>query len=258
VSGGSAGGSGGGATGGSGASSTGSAVPGGSGGPGGSWIGVDLVALDEHVGQRVRVGGLVAALESDGFRLDDGTATGRVVLAGAATGQLATLAPGDALAVVGNVERRDAGTAPEAVVVVDDPAAVLRAGDPVPDPSTGLDPAGSADAAAIAAAGAGSGDPLHFDARTAGLADPAVPEVGALGIVLIGLASLAVTLLRRRRGRRRLATAVAARLDALVGARRPAPATAGLTMSGTAGPSTAGTVGLSGAPDPAPGPLRGA
>jgi hypothetical protein len=176
------------------------------------------VALDEHVGERVRVGGLVAGLESDGFRLDDGTAVGRVVLEGGAAGQLASLSPGDALGVVGMAERRVAGGRTETVVIVEDPAAVLRAGDPVPDPSTGLDPASSP--------AVGGGDPATTGSQTADLVDPAVPEVGAAGIALIGLASLAVTLLRRRRSRRRLAATVAARLDALDGARRPALATA--------------------------------
>jgi hypothetical protein len=225
--GGTAGGSGG-SAGGGGSSAAG--PPNGSAGPDGSWIDVDLVALDEHVGQRVRVGGLVAGLESDGFRLDDGTAVGRIVLDGAAAGQLASLAVGDALAVVGSVERRESAGRQEPLVVVDDPAAVLRAGDPVPDPNTGLDPA--------AGAAAASGDP-GVDQRTATLVDPAVPEVGAAGIVLIGLASLAVTLLRRRRSRRRLAATVAARLDALVGVRRPAlaPAEATTSTAEPAGPS---------------------
>jgi hypothetical protein len=124
-------------------------------------------------------------------------------------------------------------------VIVEDPAAVLRAGDPVPDPSTGLDPASSP--------AFGSGDPAAIESQTAGLVDPAVPEVGAAGIALIGLASLAVTLLRRRRSRRLLAATVAARLDALVGARRPALATAEATAAAApALPLTSATP-----PDPA-------
>ena len=46
---------------------------------------VDLVdARRPHVGRRVRVGGLVDELRPDGFTLDDGTATGRIVLRDAA------------------------------------------------------------------------------------------------------------------------------------------------------------------------------
>ena len=63
------------------------------------------------------------------------------------------------------------------------------------------------------------------------VSDPIAPEVGIAGIVLVALASLAVTLLRRQRCRRRLAARIAARLDALVGATAgPVPAmTPGLT-----------------------------
>ena len=43
----------------------------------------DLVDLDGLVGATVRVGGLVVDLRPDGFTLDDGTATGRVILRGA-------------------------------------------------------------------------------------------------------------------------------------------------------------------------------
>ena len=42
----------------------------------------DLVDLATFVGRNVRVGGLVVDLRADGFTLDDGTATGRVVLRG--------------------------------------------------------------------------------------------------------------------------------------------------------------------------------
>jgi hypothetical protein len=72
---------------------------------------------------------------------------------------------------------------------------------------------------------------------SAGLGGIAVPELGALGIVLIGVASLAVTLLRRHRMRRRLATRIADRLAAFVAGSSPvqpalAPAAAGPATSG--------------------------
>jgi hypothetical protein len=172
------------------------------------------VAIDEHVGERVRVGGLVDALETDGFRLDDGTAVGRVVLEAAALPQLASLAAGDALSVVGRVEGRSSEAASETVIVVDDPAAIARAGDPVPDASSGLDPIGL-----IVPGDSPGPDP---GIQTAALADPVVPEVGAVGIVLIGIASLAITWLRRQRGRRRLAARIANRLEAIAVPRQPA------------------------------------
>ena len=65
----------------------------------------------------VRVGGLVRDLRPDGFRLDDGTAVGTVVLAGAALDWLPLIEPGDAINVVGRVSTADAGP----VVTVDDP-----------------------------------------------------------------------------------------------------------------------------------------
>src|SRR5207245_8983031 len=49
---------------------------------------LDLAELGGHVGALVRVGGLVAEMASDGFRVDDGTAVGRVVLRGPALDQL--------------------------------------------------------------------------------------------------------------------------------------------------------------------------
>ena len=111
----------------------------GSPGPGGAadWVAIDLVAIDEHVGERVRVGGLVDALETDGFRLDDGTAVGRVVLEAAALPQLASLGAGDALSVVGRVERRSGEAGSETVIVVDDPAAIARPAIPCRTPAPG-------------------------------------------------------------------------------------------------------------------------
>jgi len=53
----------------------------------------DLVTLDAHVGARVRVGRLIVALLPDGARLDDGTATARLVLAGTAGDLIALLNP---------------------------------------------------------------------------------------------------------------------------------------------------------------------
>jgi hypothetical protein len=66
---------------------------------------------------------------------------------------------------------------------------------------------------------------------SATVADPIAPELGIAGIVLAGLASIAVTLLRRQRSRQRFGDRISARLDALVGATTgPVPAmTPGMT-----------------------------
>jgi len=52
--------------------------------------------------------------------------------------------------------------------------------------------------------------------RASGLLDASLPDIGIAGVLLAGLASLAVTLLRRHRMRRQLAARVARRLSALV------------------------------------------
>ncbi len=187
----------------------------GVGGVGGSspWTDIDLVAIDEHVGRTVRVGGLVAGLEADGFRLDDGTSVARIVLRGPALDGLADIAPDDALSAIGRVERgtgSDATAGGEAVIAVDDPAGIIRVGDPVAD--------GQAAAAAVTASDAGpSASPDPGPPLAATVSDPVAPEVGIVGIVLVALASLAVTVLRRQRTRRRISDRITARLEALVG-----------------------------------------
>jgi hypothetical protein len=170
----------------------------------------DLVDLDLMIGQVVRVGGLVVDLRPDGFTIDDGTAIGRVVLRGAALDRLGLVEPDDALNAIGRVE----STAVGAVVVVEDPAGILQAGDPVAVASTAA-PASSAAgglAASAEATGpssryAGLGGPLPFDAGTAGLGT----------LVAISVASVAVTLLRRAHARRRMTARIAARLAAFAG-----------------------------------------
>jgi hypothetical protein len=189
----------------------GSAVNGTDGAPGasapsnGTPLDVDLVALDEHVGRQVRVGGLVAAIVADGFDLDDGTSIGRVVLRGAALNALPSIGIGDALGAIGKVERTN-----EAVVIaIEDPAGIVLVGDPVAAESAAAPGAGSPDPSAATL-------PTGPGGRAAAMADPLVPELGVVGILLIGAASLAVTALRRQRSRRLLTARIAARLDDLV------------------------------------------
>jgi uncharacterized protein YdeI (BOF family) len=196
-----------------------------------TWTDIDLVAIDEHVGQIVRVGGLVARLETDGFHLDDGTSTARVVLKATALDGLADFSPDDALSAIGRVERGAGTDSSDAVIVVSDPAAIVRVGDPVGD---GPDAGASAIASPASANTPESLDPASMtrDAPVAAtVSDPFSPEAGIAGIVLVAFASLGVTVLRRQRTRRRLTDRIAARLDALVGpAGGPLPAiTPGMT-----------------------------
>ena len=108
------------------------------------------------------------------------------------------------------------------MLAVDDPAGIVLVGDlgattappPKPRPET----------RAIRRrleGGSGPGSATGPAPRiAAGFADPAIPEIGIAGIVLVSLASLVVTLLRRERMRRRLSARIADRLAALVGGRR--------------------------------------
>jgi hypothetical protein len=177
---------------------------------------VDLVALAQHVGRTVRVGGLVEALETDGFTLDDGTASGRVVLVAEAAEYLSLIEPGDALNATGRVEREG----DELRVVVADAAGLVRVGDPT-----------GAEATALAGEPAeGISDPAPGSARLAGgLLGFEPGAAGLVSLVLLSAASLAVTVARRRRAQRLLAARIGARLARIAGpgAARPAGPPAG-------------------------------
>ncbi len=171
----------------------------------------DLADLEQRVGEVVRVGGLVVELASDGFELDDGTAVGSVVLVGEASAYLPLIEPGDALNATGRVERRD-----DAIVVrVTDPAGIARVGEltaPAPAAEGTVPPRPSA--AADPPRAAALGDPF-------GLGGPGT--AGLAWLVLVSMASLAVTLLRRQRTHRRLLARVAARVAAVAGEGGAAP-----------------------------------
>jgi hypothetical protein len=187
----------------------------GSGGPA-TTLDVDLVALGEHVGQTVRVGGLVSELIEDGFLLDDGTAVGRIRLSGSATDYLALLEAGDAINATGRVAADGAAF----VLVVNKAAALVRAGDP--DGAAG-DAAGASVAAGALASGdtgqpSTSADESGATRLAGGLLDGALPEAaGLLGLALASGASLAFTCLRRYRARRLLARRMATRIATFAG-----------------------------------------
>ena len=177
---------------------------------------VDLVSLAEHIGQSVRVGGLISEVTSDGFLLDDGTAVGRIRLAGSATDYIALLEAGDAVNATGRVAAEGAAF----VLLVDEAAGLVRAGDP--DGTTGgaagtgqLDPvvAGDADEPTLSQDSAGASQ------LAGGLLDGALPgAAGLLGLALASVVSVAVSGLRRYRTRRLLARRMAARLATFGGA----------------------------------------
>ena len=124
---------------------------------------VDLRDIAAHVGQRVRVGGLVTDVGADGVRLDDGTSGALLVLEGDATDLLTVLEPGDALNATGTPDQRD-----ETVLVVADAADIELVGD------LGADPA-STDGVGLAAAVVESNPATT--AEPAMSADPSTPAV---------------------------------------------------------------------------------
>jgi hypothetical protein len=166
---------------------------------------VDLADLASFVGQTVRVGGLVVDLRPTGFTLDDGTAAGIVVLAGLAAETIPLIEPDDAINVVGRVTRVDGG---DLAVVVDDPAAIALGsaldGLAGARPSQGAIDAAAAGRSDVVVAGVG-GDATWLPGAGAGL----------VGLVGISLASIAVTVVRRRHVRRLMALRIAARLAAV-------------------------------------------
>ena len=188
---------------------------------------VDVAGLRGSVGDRVRVGGLVTSLEPDGFRLDDGTGTVRIVLRADAASYLGLIEPGDALSATG---RATSNGAQGVSIVVDAGGDLVRAGDPVDPglqatsrPTVTPGGAGSAPQDGIVASATDRPDvPTGSTSHVAGtgLAGLPAPSPAGLGwLVLASLASVAMTLLRRRQLQRRLATRVIERLNALVAPR---------------------------------------
>ena len=199
--------------GGSAGSSGGTSAPAASGSTGGSGIGssdvanatdIDLRDLGAHVGERVRVGGLVTTVEVAGVRLDDGTSQALLVLDGDAADLLGTLQVGDALNATGTPEQRA-----EPVLVVAGAADLELVGDLGGADASSADPA---QAAAVA-----PGDSPVAPVRSVLTPGPGVDSLATgLGtLVLISLASLVVTLARRQRSQRVMRSRIVARLEAI-------------------------------------------
>ncbi len=169
-------------------------------------IDLDLADLADHLGAIVRVGGSVQAIDETGFTLDDGTGIGRIVLLDEAAAYLSMMAPGDVLNAVGVV----AGTAAAPEIRVSDPAGIIR----VDDVGAPAEQVSGADApAAVASA------PSTTRAEGLGALGPNGP-IGLATLLALSLVSAAVTIARRRRGRRALALRIASRLAA-IGSPRP-------------------------------------
>lgn len=176
-----------------------------------SVLDVDLVDLEAHLGAAVRVGGLVVELMSDGFVLDDGTATAPIVLVEEAAEYAALIEPGDAVNAIGVVRSLAAGNVG---VVVADASGLIRVGDlgePAQVAEAGVEPASSSPSAAD-------------DPRAADLGNPARAASG-FPVWLVVLGSIASVLLpilaRRYRAQPRVTARIEARLSAV--RRRAAP-----------------------------------
>ena len=186
---------------------TGGSVIAEAGGP----LDVDIGQLGEHLGETVRIGGLVVEIVAGEITLDDGTARGRAVLRGQAAAYLSLLATGDPVNLVGSVE----GEAERPVLVVTDPTGVIRVGAlgellPLAGGLASLAPANDPP------------DPQSATHATAG----AIPDgllaptgAGLASLLAVTLLSVVVTVLRRRRVQRAVATRIAARLAAISGSR---------------------------------------
>ncbi|MFN8629713.1 MAG: hypothetical protein U0838_05125 [Chloroflexota bacterium] len=194
-----------------------SSVAGGSGAPASSADAApiaDLRDLASRLGQRVRVGGLVTELQATGFRLDDGTATASVVLAGSAAELAALVGPGDALDAVGRVELRDG-----AVLVVDDAADVTLVGD-----LGGADPSPSADAMSALSLGSSGPDLGAVTGSSPRISGAGTPGLWILGVTLAILGAALVGASRRLRARRATAARLRRRLAAMAGPAVPGTA----------------------------------
>lgn len=182
----------------------------------------DLAALGEHVGERVRVGGLVARAAGDGFDLDDGTAIAHVVLRDDMAALIGTLHQGEAVAATGTVEFVSGAPA----VIVDDAGTLVRVG----TLGQALPIGGSQDGSS-SSPDADSPDPA------AGVTDIAFGGgMGPAGLFILALVTtLAVTAgtLRRRLERRRIRATLVKRL-ATLGPRSATPAAATLANAGPA------------------------
>ncbi|MDH5242659.1 MAG: lamin tail domain-containing protein [Chloroflexota bacterium] len=178
----------------------------------------DLADLTGLVGTTVRVGGLVTGLERDGFRLDDGTTTGRVVLVGRAVAQLQLIEPGDPINVIGRVVRPSGGSVH---VAVEDPASIILGSIPIRYGAkrAGPPPRGVAASSAGGPGARGDGDSTVVNLGDA-LKGPLGPGTGLAPLAGIALLSLVATVARRRHARGLTATRIAGRLATFVA---PAP-----------------------------------
>ena len=198
--------------------STGTGTGTSGGGPGASTtpaeetVSVDIGALSDYHGQRVRIAGLVAERTADRLRIDDGTGRVWVAVGGPALDVIGDVRVGDALEIVGTVDVDPSGerlrvTDPSDIVLastlVGSPTADRGdAASPAPEPSP---IAGEPSAPDRVAAGPIPAAPVGERDGTAMLVGLVVVLVLCSGAGLVGV--------RRTVARRRLARRIADRLE---------------------------------------------
>lgn len=179
--------------------------------------GVDLADLGTLIGELVRVGGLVAAVNEVSIVVDDGTASAEVRLLGDAALLLPLVEPGDAVSAVGRVAAGASGP----LVEVMEPAgfALLgHLGEPLPIAGAGESAGHGAPPGEVVPAGhlptMATGEPAR--PPDTGLGGAAGASPGTAAAALLGLVGLAGWVTAHRvRERRRLAVRIARRLAAL-------------------------------------------
>lgn len=185
----------------------------------------DLAVLGEHIGERVRVGGLVVRTARDGFDLDDGTAIAHVVLRDDMAALIGSLREDEAVAATGTVELVNGAPA----VVVDDAGTLVRVG----TLGQAIPIGGTQDGSA---AGAGA-DPVEAATEiTDGAFNGGMGLAGLFTVALVTTLAVTAGTLRRRLERRRIRAVLVERL-ATLGPRSAAPE--GATL-GTTGPAERG------------------
>jgi hypothetical protein len=210
---------------------------GGAGGPTATPMSADVAGLARLAGRAVRVGGLVATVDTAGLVLDDGTGRARLDLVGEARSLLPLIGPGDAIGATGLVR---AGTPP--TIQVTDPAALVRLGDlgealPIAgndDREDGVDILQD-DGPETVSASPAAATPRPDLRGAKGGAAPVPMTAGAGSLVALAAAGGTLVMVRRRRDRRIVRVRIARRLAEIGAPAAPGPASPSALARAVAG-----------------------
>jgi hypothetical protein len=210
---------------------------GGAGGPTATPISADVAGLARLAGRAVRVGGLVATVDTAGLVLDDGTGRARLDLVGEARSLLPLIGPGDAIGATGLVR---AGTPP--TIQVTDPAALVRLGDlgealPIAgndDREDGVDILRDDGPETVSASPAAATPRPDLRGANGGAA-PVPMTAGAGSLGALAAAGGTLVMVRRRRDRRIVRVRIARRLAEIGAPAAHGPASPGALARAVAG-----------------------